>query len=56
MVLLLVADGMGRHEAGDVASQMAVEIVSAELLSDLPHCSTRPNCNGRLPHRLKKQC
>ncbi|MFC6452111.1 Stp1/IreP family PP2C-type Ser/Thr phosphatase [Paenibacillus vulneris] len=32
-VLAIVADGMGGHQAGDVASQMAVDIIQSELQS-----------------------
>ncbi|UQZ87253.1 Serine/threonine phosphatase stp [Paenibacillus konkukensis] len=32
-VLAIVADGMGGHQAGDVASQMAVDIIQGELQS-----------------------
>jgi protein phosphatase len=31
LVLAIVADGMGGHQAGDIASQMAVDIIYAEL-------------------------
>jgi serine/threonine protein phosphatase PrpC len=34
--LLVVADGMGGHQAGDVASEIAVEAVSAEVADALP--------------------
>lgn len=31
LVLAIVADGMGGHQAGDIASQMAVDIIHSEL-------------------------
>jgi serine/threonine protein phosphatase PrpC len=35
--LLLVADGMGGHQAGEVASALATEAVKAQLTEDLSH-------------------
>lgn len=39
MVAAVVADGMGGHQAGDIASQMAIEKIQEEL-SRLPHDAT----------------
>lgn len=38
-VIAVVADGMGGHQAGDIASQMAIEKIQDEL-SRLPHNAT----------------
>lgn len=39
LVVAVVADGMGGHQAGDIASQMAIEKIQEEL-SRLPHTSS----------------
>ena len=43
--LAMLADGMGGHNAGDVASDMAIEIIQDTLYERLPKL-TRPN-SGR---------
>jgi serine/threonine protein phosphatase PrpC len=48
-VLLVVADGMGGHQAGDIASQAAVEAVAQALLPVLN--SLQPSATVRLPER-----
>lgn len=40
--LAILADGMGGYAAGEVASKLAVDEVSAELASALPHLLNKP--------------
>ncbi len=49
--LFIVADGMGGHAAGEVASQMAVDLISSELadLNDL----TAPEATDRVSETLR---
>lgn len=47
--LLVVADGMGGHQAGDIASQAAVEAVAQALLPVLN--SLQPSATVRLPEQ-----
>jgi protein phosphatase len=49
--LFIVADGMGGHAAGEVASEMAVEIVSRDL-SDLNDLDA-PDAHGRVARALR---
>src|SRR5262245_33132816 len=39
--LFIVADGMGGHNAGEVASDIAVKTIGAFLTDDTPHTQTR---------------
>ena len=39
--LAILADGMGGYAAGEVASQLAIEEISAELESAIPHLDTQ---------------
>ncbi len=50
--LFIVADGMGGHAAGEIASQMAVDLLSAELadLNDL----TAENSERKLSETLRE--
>ena len=50
--LFMVADGMGGHAAGEVASQMAVEVVSADLekLNDLESADALETVSHALRH------
>jgi len=50
--LFIVADGMGGHAAGEIASQMAVDLLSSELadLNDL----TAPDAGPRLSETLRQ--
>ena len=52
--LFIVADGMGGHAAGEVASQMAVDLISSELadLNDLT-AADRPIVLVRYPDGIK---
>ena len=49
--LFAVADGMGGHKGGDVASQLALETIEGEPAADLaaaaPRRRTRPCSNAR---------
>lgn len=45
--LAIVADGMGGHQAGDVASQMAIEIIGQEL-EKIPALIPLEECRQRL--------
>ena len=49
--LFIVADGMGGHAAGEVASQMAVDLISSEL-SDLNDLGV-PEAGERVARTLK---
>jgi PPM family protein phosphatase len=53
--LFIVADGMGGHAAGEVASQMAVDLIASELadLNDLgiPEAGQRVSQTLRLANR-----
>jgi serine/threonine protein phosphatase PrpC len=49
--LFIVADGMGGHAAGEIASQMAVDVLAAEL-ADLNDLSA-PDAGQRLADTLK---
>jgi PPM family protein phosphatase len=50
--LFIVADGMGGHAAGEIASQMAVDLIAAELadLNDL----TAQGAEGKLSETLRE--
>ncbi|MGH7628701.1 MAG: hypothetical protein ACREOF_04810 [Gemmatimonadales bacterium] len=50
--VFMVADGMGGHAAGDVASEMAVRITSHELgsLHGLSDAEARDRVDGACPH------
>jgi serine/threonine protein phosphatase PrpC len=46
-VLAIVADGMGGHKAGDIASQMAVDLIQSEMQS-IPHGASVEERKDRL--------
>ncbi len=45
--LWVVADGMGGHPGGDVASRLAVEVISQQAAAAFPHSMTKPAGRNR---------
>jgi protein phosphatase len=45
--LFAVADGMGGHEGGEIASKLALQVLAGELLSDLVLPALRPDAPQR---------
>ncbi|GIP36737.1 serine/threonine phosphatase stp [Paenibacillus sp. J31TS4] len=53
-VVGIVADGMGGHQAGDLASQMAIEAIQQELRSTLTASMTEQECGEALRLAIQK--